>query len=478
MNDFVNRLFGWFSSQPTAGVLMIVTALVLFATAIRRSTEPSNALWPWLRRIIEASVGAILFLALLGTFRSILDANKTTFNATHGSLSDTNLASAQSIWGRPHVQRELTVNHFIWKIEHQEQPRAKPDDPITYKDVPVRYPVPQNSITGFNGSFDMQLSEREKGYALYNGFIVDTALTYNIVNDSDQRTDVDYSLPLSPGQTLFEGFKILFDGNDISSALRYGGDIVTWQGQMDPHQKSQIDITYRSRGMSYLYYQIPIQRQINNFTLTVTVDKLPTTLLNYPEGVLSPTEVKPTADGQGSILTWKMDHAITTAGMGIALLQPEQPGAKVFRVLGDSPLAVMLLIAMVSVTLLLLGQSISFLDLALLGATYCVQFLVMAGTSDFALGFWGSLILGAALNLVLTVLLVRHYPRLVRFLLIGLVAFFAIVYPLGGLITEYSQSNAFDTLTQVGLALYIVAIALYQRLQAPKSTPTIEAPAA
>jgi hypothetical protein len=474
MSRIIDRFFGWMETEPLIGMLMIVTAIVLFATAFSRSTDKSNAFWPWIRRIIESAVGAVLFLGLLWTFRTILNNNSTTFNATHGSLSDTSLSSAQSIWGRPHIQRELTVNHFIYKIEQQEIPRENPDDPPKYKDVTVRVQVPQNSIIGFTGQFDMKLSEREKGYALYSGFIVDTQLTYNIINDSAETTEVDYLFPLSPGQTLFEGFKILFDGEDISSALRFGGDAVQWQGHMSPRQQSTIEIAYTSRGMNHLYYQIPYQRQITNFSLTLTVDKLPVSLLNYPEGILAPTRIEPTGDGDGSILTWEFDSAITTAGMGVALLQPEQPGAKVFRVLNNSPLAVTMLTATVAITLLLLGRSIHFLDLALLAGVYSVQFLIMAGISDYTFGFWGSLALGAVLTLFLTALLVRRQPKLVRGLVLGLVLFFTVVYPLAGLLKQVTDINSFDTMVQVGLTIYIVLVALYQRLRlAPRSETAI-----
>jgi hypothetical protein len=463
MTYLIDRFFGWMTSQPTIGLLMVITAIVLFATAMRKNNDTSNSLWPWIRRILESSVSAILFLGLLWAFRAILTDTNSTFNATHGSLSDVSLQSAQSIWGRPHVQRELGVAHFIYKVEQQEQPRAKPDDPPTYKNVTVRVEVPENSIVGFTGQIDMKLSAREKGYALYNGFLVDANLAYDILNDSGERTEVDFVFPLAPGQTLFENFKVLMDNEDLSSDLRFGNNMVTWQTHMDPHQQSKLLITYSSRGMDYLYYQIPVQRQIRNFALTLNVDKLPTTLLNYPDGILAPSEIKPTADGQGSILTWTLDRAITMAGMGVSLPQPEQPGSKVFRVLVNSPFALTLLIATVALTLLLLGQPVYFLDLALLAGTYCVQFLVMAGASDFPFGFWGALILGAILTLGLALLLLRRQPmRLARRLIFGLIAFFAVIYPLSGLLSDVTQSNAFDLFVQVGLVVYAVSLSLYR----------------
>ena len=42
---------------------------------------------------------------------------------------------------------------------------------------------------------------------------------------------------------------------------------------------------------------------------------------------MTPTDIKSTADGLGSVLTYRLDHAISNKGMGIALPNLPQPGA-------------------------------------------------------------------------------------------------------------------------------------------------------
>jgi len=464
------RLVNWFTVEPAISTLMITTAVVLFGSAFRAHKETSGDFWPWVRRIIEAAVGAVLFIGLLWAFRAILNDNISTFHSTHGSLSDTNRASAWSIWGRPHTQIELTVNHSHEVEVEEELPREDPTQPPLYRTVMQRQQVPQNSIVGFTGDVEMRLSEREKGYALYSGYVVDVILNYDIVNDSSIETDATFTFPLTPGQTLFENFVITMDDRDLSSDLRFAQDMVSWTTKMKPHQRSNVVITYSSRGMDYFYYQIPVQREIKNFILTLTIDRLPVSLLNYPYGVITPTEIKPTSDGRGSILTWELDRAITVAGMGVALIQPEQPGAQVLRVLALSPYALTLLGAMLALTMLTWGLQVRFLDLALLSAVYTMQFLLMAAISDYFFGFWGSLLAGAALTLFLSYLLFRKLPsRPLRIIIYILVAFFTIAYPLSGLLTELAQQNAFNMLLQVGLILYITVLSLYVSRQQPES---------
>jgi len=193
--------------------------------------------------------------------------------------------------------------------------------------------------------------------------------------------------------------------------------------------------------------------------------------LNYPDGTITPTKIQPTKDGRGSILMWELDRAITVAGMGVSLLSPVQPGAQVLRVLVISPYALTLLGAMLALTMLIWSIRIRFLDLSLLSAVYSMQFLLMAAISDYFFGFWGSLIIGALLTLFLSYLLFRRLPtRAMRTSIYVLIAFFTIVYPLSGLLTELSHQNAFNTLVQVGVILYIAGLSLYVSGKGPAGT--------
>ena len=445
---------------------MLLTSIALFGSAFRSYAESTDGFWPWLKQLLEsvvrASLGAILFIGLMWAFRVVLNDNIATFYSTHGSLNELSRSSAQTIWGRPHTQVELTISHSHEIEVKEELPREDLSEPPKYKTVLRREYIPQNSIIGFEGDIKMQLNEREKGYALYSGYIIDVLLNYEITNDSNFLTDAEFTFPLSYGQSLFENFIITMDGEDLSPKLRIANDQVSWLVKMKPHQKSEIDITYKSRGMDYFYYQIPIQREIKDFVLTLTIDRLPVSMLNYPHGVITPKEIKPTADGQGSILVWRFDRAITVAGMGVALLQPEQPGAQVLRVLVISPYALTLLGAILALSMLIWGEKVRFLDLALLSAVYSVQFLVMAAISDYFFGFWGAMIAGALLTLFLTYLLFQNLEnKVLRISIYSLVAFFTLVYPLSGLLSDLAQQNAFNTLVQVGIILYIVGLSLY-----------------
>jgi hypothetical protein len=461
----LDRLINWFTVDPEISLLMIIAAAVLFGSLLMRTGLEGAGFWTWLRRFLEASISVVIFLALLWAFRNVLNNNLNTFYSTHGSKSDAIRESAYTIWGRPHIQYELTVNHSIEEEVEEEIPQTNLSQPPRYRKVFQRKEIPQNSILSFRGDAQMAISEREKGYAYYSGFLLTANFHYVILNDSDLTTDADFYFPLSEHQTLFKDFSVQEDGRDIGSDLRFSQDMVSWSQKMTPHEQFQLDIAYSSRGMDYFYYRVPYQRYITDFEFTLAIDRLPTTLLNYPDGVLTPTEIQATADGNGSILTWRLNQAITTAGMGVALIPPEQPGEKVLRLLANSPYALTMLGSLLVLTLLILGLPVNLMDLALLGGIYCVDYLVMAGVSDFFFGFWGSLVLGAALTLLLAFLLFRKLPsRLAKMLLFGLIAFYAVLYPLSGLIDQIASLNSFNALLRVGMIIYLFLLALYSRI--------------
>jgi len=461
----LGRFIDWMNVQPVIVLLMSIASLILFYTTYTRPGDVITTFWGWLKRFVESTIVTLLFLGLLWGFRTILNSNMATFYSTHGSLSNISRDSAQSIWGRPHYQGELNVNHFIRKMVKEEIPQEDPTKPPIYKDVEIRELVPENSVQSFKGNVNMTLSNREKGYAYYSGFIIDANYVYDVINDSDLETEAEFDFPLSPDQTMHENFSIMMDGKDISQQVQYFGDNVHWLVKMTPQQRSTIEVAYTSRGMDTFTYQITNRREIKEFELSLTIDRLPVSLLNYPNGALTPTEIKSTSDGLGSVLTWRLDRAITSAGMGVALIAPEQPGAKVLQVLVNSAYGITLLLAVLCLTLLIRGEKVNFLDLALISGAYSIYYMVMASVSDLFFGFWGSLILGTVVTGLLTYLLFRRLEsKLLRNLIYGIVGFFTIIYPLSGLLTQVADRNTFDGLVQIGLIVYLFFLSLYTRV--------------
>jgi predicted membrane channel-forming protein YqfA (hemolysin III family) len=79
------------------------------------------------------------------------------------------------------------------------------------------------------------------------------------------------------------------------------------------------------------------------------------------------------------------------------------------------------------------------------------------------------MVTGALLTLFLSFLLFRKLPsRPLKVVIYVLVAFFTLIYPLSGLLTELSQQNAFNMLLQAGLILFITGLSLYVNGRKPE----------
>ena len=440
MHYLSDRVFAWMTHEPLVGVMMVVGTIVLFVGAYRRrGADQADGFFAWTRRAVEAAATALLFLALLWGFRSVLGDNARGFASDHGRVTDANYQSVRTIWGAPHVQ---------WELQAQLEG------------------VEGDAIAAFDGTIRMTPNERQKGSALYSGYEADIELAYTVHNPGRRATVARLFLPLGD-QPLLEDLHVWNDGVELEDP-QLASDGMRWERSIGAGDELNVRVRYRTRGLEHLYYQLPQRRNIRDFRLVIAVAGLALDDVNYPDHCLTPTSIEPTDSGVQ--LVWALDRAVTTSGMGIALPHPEQPGSKVALVLDRSPYALMLLVVAVGLTLMVRRESVSFLDLSLLSAAYCVVFLTMASASDYLLGFWGSLGLGAGLTLALSWWLYRRHPA--RRSIAVLVVFFAAVFPLAGLLPDHRES--FDGAVSIGLILYLFALALRTRAPAPLSAPVDE----
>src|SRR4051812_18454164 len=130
-----------------------------------------------------------------------------------------------------------------------------------------------------------------------------------------------------------------------------------------------VRIAFKSRGMAFWYFQVHEQREIRDFTLTLTLPDLAREKLNYPEGCMTPTKIDSIADRAGSILTYRLDHALSSKGMGVALPALPHPGATTTAVLGQTDRAWLLMMAMLLFTLTLAAAKHAVVLTLLFGAT-------------------------------------------------------------------------------------------------------------
>lgn len=465
----VSRVHNWATAAPWIAALMALGAVIVFWAAFsrRRPPEASAAFWPWLRAIIEATVAAGLFLAILWGVRLQLNNVERAFLREHGRVTEVNLQSVRSIWGRPHVQHELDVNHTVVVKLQEELPRRYPDEPPRFVTKTVTRDIEQNSIVKTRGTVTIKMNYRRKGSAYYTCFEDQCDFAYTVRNFADRKTTANFRFPMSRGQTLFLDFQVVVDGQDFSSQLSFRGDDVGWNIPMVPGQQSTIRVRYKSRGMETWYYQITEAREIRDFKLVMNLPDVPRERLNYPEGCLTPTEIA--VEGRGSVLTWALDRAVTTRGMGVELPAARQPGNLVARMLQYAWRGAMLLLVGLTVSILGGSVRIGLLRLGLVGGAYCAQFMLVAALSDSRLGFVLALSLGALVAIVLSLVALRWPGGAWRPALACLVAFFVLVYPL--LALPRTVAPALMTTADIGLLVYLAGVYAMHSAASPHPRP-------
>ncbi|HEY3378980.1 MAG TPA: hypothetical protein VGL77_15955 [Armatimonadota bacterium] len=438
MSGMLARVHAWVGQAPWVMLLVVISALAVFWWVLRTHDVPGWAAQRarWLNITVQAVVLPLLVFLILWGMRITLARTEYDFRRQHGRVSQANLESVEKIWGRPHVQRDLVVNHYYMRPVTEE---VKDElGRIIMRTRMERVDVPQNSVTRTRGDVTLTRSERQKGTAKYPGFFLQCHFLYTVKNFANRQTEAEFTFPLSPEQSKFDHFTVLVNGQDQSAHLNLDAYSASWTLPMSPGQVDSVDISYDSQGLQRFYYQVADVREIRDFVLALNLPDIPPKSINYPEGCIPPTTIAPANQGRGSLLTWKLDRALTTRGMGVALPNPAQPGELVARVLRSAWRGGMLLVVTLVLTAIVLGLGFSVLRTALIAGIYVGEFMALAALTDVFPAFWLPWALTALVAIILSALVLGG--RKASGLLLALVVIFMALYPLLALPEDISPS--------------------------------------
>jgi hypothetical protein len=377
-----------------------------------------------------------------------------SFQRTHGRVTEANFKAIQTIWGTPQEQGELRFNLY-WEEEVTE--RIESEDltrPTLTRKKTVRHDITDNPFVAARHEVVLRQNARKKGSALYGGYETACNFSWKLRSPEDRDLKSLLRFPLPAATAVYDELTATLNGNDILPQMQIKDGALLLAREVKAQEALDLAVSFKSRGMSTWYFQVQEPREIRDFTLTLTLPDLTKAHLNFPEGCMSPTSTKPTSDSRGTILTFRLDHAISGKGMGIALPTVAQPGELTTAVLGEVERGWLLIFAMLILSLTLAGVSHAVLLSVLFGATAACAYGLLGDCSDFLLGFWGTagLVLVPAFVL-LAWLLRRVEPRpeanamALQFLLFGL------VYPLCAGLDSERQTLYFNISALVFLAL-------------------------
>jgi hypothetical protein len=490
MFSYLTSLLQRFQSKPVRTValtaLIVVIVAVLLGSLVRwlrrrRQDRPES----WTGLLVD-SIGAVLKLLIglgaLGAMGLHLSFQATEFQRLRGGTSQRNYHAVTTIWGRPHVQRELSVRltydttHFYDKdgLEIDPARLEAATQPVGFRKKTVEHTIPGNPIARADHEFVLRTNYRRKGGAWYPGFETDATFSYRIENFADREAMAQFHFPLPAGQGLVDRIRVVLDGKTVEQKLLINEAGIRWNMPIPQGGKHELILQYHSRGLEYLRFEPGSARELESYRLRMVCRGIRAEQINYPVGCMTPTEKiaeKTDKDAAGrpvtvTTLAWNLDRALTRLGMGVIIPRRKQPGYYVARVLAAAPWGLLLLLAMVLVTYAATRRMPHWLPLALLAVAYHLYYLLMAHVGDYAPGLVGGMIISGVvltgLMAAFQLLFCRRFHAVATLALFGV---FAVVYPL---IRISGCEGLLLTILYVVLLAYVIALLIrFRRPRVP-----------
>jgi hypothetical protein len=385
--------------QPLLALFVGGALLAVFLSVVlQRKARPELAASPSLMWSLYGRFSVFLWAFSLAGFlvggfsmlRSYLHQTVANFQRNHGRITQANYNAVQTIWGAEQTQRELKFDPYY---EEEVTERIESEDltkPAVLRKKTVRHDITSNPFVSARHDVTLRQNARKKGSALYGGYETNCRFTWRLHNPTDRDLKSVLTFPLPANGAMYDDLTATLNGQDILPAMQLREGALVLPRDLKPAEVLDVSIGFKSRGMSFWYMQVREAREIRDFTLTLNLPDLPKAKLNYPEGCMTPTQIKPTGDGLGSVLTYRLDHAISSKGMGISLPTLPQPGETTNAVLGETERSWLLIFALLVLGLTLASVRHAVLLSVLFGAATALGYGLLGDFSDLLFGFWGT----------------------------------------------------------------------------------------
>lgn len=474
-----------------AGVLVLAAVLQLvppWRQAVREARRGRG----W-KAVLLALANALMVLvvgaALVAGLSAAMLHQSREFARRQGNITQSNLATVQSVWGMPHEQRELSVTHTVTEektvlvfpdgreiIEEEGAVESLP----TGEKAPTRLkrkiekPVPQNSILRGEVTIDVQARYARCGSAYYTCYEDTWDLAYVVKNRSEKTTQAKFRFPMPAEQSDYRDLSIRVDGKDWQENLVVESGSQTWKMTMTPGQEVRVQVHFASTGTGHIRYSTARMAYREEYKVVLQLHpdlqqgqkRILWNDLTPLFGGMKPTNREalvawePAKDGDPIVLEWNLKSVLATRDVGVVLPEMTQPGMYAARLLHEAPWGLALFVFALAVTWTLLGREEFLLSLGILAASYFLFYTLTAYLSEHLTSFAACFALGALATLAVSGAYVwlgwgRKYEAHQT---TALVAVLTIYYPLAVILDDYT-----GLMVQVlywALALYAAMLAV------------------
>ncbi len=435
--NLVGRATDLAQTQPLLALCLSAALFAVFISLWMRKPPRDDGkvslawtLYHQTSRFLFAAIVVVLLAQTIGVLRTYLRRSVAHFQQTHGRVTEANYNAVQTIWGAEQTQRELTLKVYYDEEVTERTEFEDPAKPALIRKKTVRHSIVGNPFIAAAHDITLTQNARRKGSAFYGGYETICRFTWKLRSPADRDTRGTLRFPLPAQGAMYDDLAATINGEDVLPRIELSGAALMLTRDLAPHEELDVAISFKSRGMSQWYFQVTEQREIRDFTLALNLPDLPTAKLNYPEGCMSPTDIKPSPEARGSLLTYRLDHAISQKGMGISLPTLPQPGATTNAVLGEAERGWMLIVAALLLTFTLSEVRRGPLLGVLFASAIALAFGLLGDFSDLLFGFWGTaLMIFLPLMLSLAWLVKRMVGGTRGRALAGLMLVFGLLYP-------------------------------------------------
>jgi hypothetical protein len=446
--NLLGRAAGLADTQPVITLFLCGAFLAVFLTVLLRQQPPAESerdrslVWTLYRQFKQLLWAVTLISLLAGSLalqRSYLHQTLATFEGAHGRITEANYNAVQTIWGAEQTQGDLSMNMYY---EEEVTERIESEDltkPAVLRKKTVRHEITSNPFLSARHEVTLRQNPRKKGSAYYDGYETACHFGWRLRNPADRDLHSVLKFPLPAAGAMYDAISATLNGRDVLPEMQLKDAALVLNYDLKPNELLDLDISFASRGMSYWYFQTSDAQEIRDFALTLNLPDLPKAKLNYPSGCMTPTDIKPAAGG--CVLTYRLSHAISNKGMGIALPSLPQPGATTNAVLRQVETGWLLVFAMLVLGLTLAGVPHAMLGSILFGTGIASVYGLLGDFSDLLPGFWttAALVLLPVLCLIAW-LLTRLVPGLPGKLAAIQLLLYGTLYPtLAGLDSDHES---------------------------------------
>jgi hypothetical protein len=269
--------------QPVLALFLGGALLAVFLTISlkpRPAAETDTKASPfWLLyhqvgRFLSAVMLIGFLLGAMSLLRIYLHQTLSAFQRNHGRVTEANYNAVQTIWGAEQDQGELRAE-FFWDEEVTE--RIESDDltkPAIIRKKMVRHNATANPFLAERHQVILRQNARKKGSALYGGYETECRFRWQLKNPAERDLSSTIKFPLPAATAMYDNLSAVLNGKDILPQMQIREGALVLNRDLKANEPLDLTISFKSRGMSFWYFQVKEAREVRDFALTMTLPDL------------------------------------------------------------------------------------------------------------------------------------------------------------------------------------------------------------